>query len=252
MFECAYCGNPMHEAEGSVTDSHEPICPECSGVEFQGPPTDLEFGTTARYVRRAGVWYLEGRDCEGRSFSIGRIRAPQDPESQPERLWLEPEPKCAWDVDFIDLDGPFRSRKIRGTTPQRCVYCKEISELEPGGGQCESEPSCSRCYEGVDAASPGIRLRGLEFRYVCRRGRWFLEGVDHRTGADFVEGELARPPATPAEAPRSRQDESGRWIWDCEFKDGQQRYACDQWGTPYCCASEPTPSNDTDINGEQQ
>lgn len=218
MIRCGYCGSLLDGPEEKIEGSHEPICLECSKVEFQGQSTRLEFDTAAYHVRRTGKWYLEGRDNEGRTFIFGEIHAPKNPDNAPTRLWQRDTNKCEWDVDFLDMDDPHRSRKIDGSTPQRCVFCQTMIEAEFGWEQCCDFVACDACFNGIDDRTAQTFLGKVGFDYTCRRGRWYLEAVDYQSGRDWVVGEVDSEETNIHEPPQPQQDADGDWSWVCVFK----------------------------------
>ncbi len=216
--QCAYCRDTFHPDADVARVSHEPICPKCAEVEFEGLGERLEFDKTAHHVRRAGEWYVEGKDLDGRTYLVGRIHPPENPNSPPTRVWQCKADECAWDVNFVDLNDPFESRKIGGTFPHRCVYCGRMIEAEYGWEQCCDFVACDACFQACDAATKQTFVGKIGYNYICRRGRWYLEAVCYSSGRDFVVGEVDSTKTNIQEPPNPREDENGQREWDCEFK----------------------------------
>jgi hypothetical protein len=218
MQQCAYCKNPASDSDILHEFFHAPICEPCLNLEYEGPPTRLEFGTTAFFVRRGGAEYLEGQNADGRRFLIGRVDPNTVLDCEPERTWNWNESGPAWDVEFVAANDGLESRRVQGTTPQRCIYCGVDFECEPGQGQCAAAPGCPACHPEVQRASAQTFIGKQGFQFTERNGRWFLEGVEYRSGCDFVVGELSGPPERWDEPPRCRWTADGSIVWDCEFR----------------------------------
>ncbi len=119
-------------------------------------------------------------------------------------------------------------------SPEVCVCCGS-HDIDPAVYQCSCQPLCDNCIV-YDESSPQVFVGRTGYAYSRRGGRWFLDTLDRCTGRDGILGELKAPPADLTQPPRSRQNADGYWIWDCEFTDGHEEPACDQWGRPYICA----------------
>ena len=216
MQYCVYCQQPV-DGEGAGRESFfDSVCGKCVTVEIEGPATKLEFGTIAFFVRRSGSAFLEGRGANGRRFLIGRVAPNTDIDCKPERTWNWDKSEPAWTVDFVAVSDGLDSRRKHGTTPQLCVYCCNVYEAEAGEAQCVENPECSSCYSALEHSSPQVFVNKQGFQYTQRAGHWFLEGIDYRSGLNFVVGELSGPPRNWNEGPEYQRID-GSIFWNCVF-----------------------------------